>query len=46
MPIDYVWALHDFHPENEDEVPFNAGDRVHVLERDDLYGDGWWKVYL
>lgn len=44
MP-EYVYALHDFIPENEDEVTFNAGDRVEVVEKDDAYGDGWWKVY-
>ncbi|KAF9000253.1 hypothetical protein BDQ17DRAFT_1359916 [Cyathus striatus] len=41
--VDYVYALHDFQPENEDEIPFLAGDRIEVVERDDLYGDGWWQ---
>ena len=43
MP-DYVYALHDFLPEHEDEVSFRAGERLEVVERDDLYGDGWWQV--
>lgn len=38
----YVYALHDFVPENADEVPFKAGERLLVLEKDDQYGDGWW----
>ncbi|TFK43957.1 hypothetical protein BDQ12DRAFT_719130 [Crucibulum laeve] len=42
MP-DYVYALHDFQPEHEDEVPFRAGERIEVVEKDDLYGDGWWQ---
>jgi hypothetical protein len=42
MP-EYVYALHDFTPENDDEVPFKAGERIEVLERDDAYGDGWWQ---
>ena len=42
--VEYVYALHDFRPENEDEVEFRAGESIEVLERDDLYGDGWWKV--
>ncbi|KAH6914621.1 hypothetical protein BKA70DRAFT_1419581 [Coprinopsis sp. MPI-PUGE-AT-0042] len=42
MP-DYVYALHDFQPENEDEVDFRAGERIEVVEKDDLYGDGWWQ---
>ncbi|KAE9389360.1 hypothetical protein BT96DRAFT_980734 [Gymnopus androsaceus JB14] len=44
MP-DYVYALHDFTPENDDEIPFKAGERIEVLERDDAYGDGWWQVF-
>ncbi|KAG5641510.1 hypothetical protein DXG03_004839 [Asterophora parasitica] len=42
MP-EYVYALHDFLPEHEDEVSFHAGERIEVIERDDLYGDGWWQ---
>lgn len=43
MP-EYVYALHDFVPENEDEVPFKAGDRIEVLEKDEEFQDGWWQV--
>ena len=43
MP-EYVYGLHEFHPENEDEVGFRAGDRLEVIEKDHLYEDGWWKV--
>ncbi|KAM6501320.1 hypothetical protein JOM56_004334 [Amanita muscaria] len=42
MP-EYVYALHDFLPENEDEISFHAGDRIEVIERDDEFGDGWWQ---
>ncbi|KAF7302766.1 hypothetical protein HMN09_00911700 [Mycena chlorophos] len=42
MP-DYVYALHDFQPEHEDEVDFRVGEQIEVIERDDAYGDGWWK---
>ncbi|KAI0027993.1 hypothetical protein K488DRAFT_59864 [Vararia minispora EC-137] len=41
--VEYVYALHDFIPENEDEVPFRAGERIEIVEKDDLYGDGWWQ---
>jgi hypothetical protein len=41
---EYVYALHDFLPENEDEVPFRAGERIEVIERDDQFGDGWYQV--
>ncbi|KAJ7651638.1 hypothetical protein DFH06DRAFT_1282850 [Mycena polygramma] len=42
MP-EYVYALHDFLPEHEDEVSFHTGERIEVVEKDDLYGDGWWR---
>ncbi|TFY59977.1 hypothetical protein EVJ58_g5442 [Rhodofomes roseus] len=42
MP-EYVYALHEFAPENPDEVPLKLGDKIEVIEKDDLYGDGWWK---
>lgn len=43
MP-EYVYALHDFLPEHEDELSFHAGERIEIIEKDDLYGDGWWQV--
>ncbi|THV03340.1 hypothetical protein K435DRAFT_775024 [Dendrothele bispora CBS 962.96] len=42
MP-EYVYALHDFLPEHDDEVPFRTGERIEVIEKDDMYGDGWWQ---
>jgi hypothetical protein len=45
MP-EYVYALHDFLPEHEDEVSFHAGERIEVIKKDDLYGDGWWQVSI
>ena len=41
---EYVYALFDFVPENPDEIHFKAGERVEVVERDDVYSDGWWQV--
>jgi hypothetical protein len=43
---DVLWALHSFEAENDDELGFNAGERIILLERDDLYGDGWFQVRL
>ena len=43
MP-EYVYALFEFAPENPDEINFKAGDRIEVIEKDDVYGDGWWQV--
>ena len=42
--VDYVYSLHVFTPEHEDEISFRAGERIEVLERDDAYSDGWWQV--
>jgi len=41
---DVVYALHAFEAENEDELAFEAGEQIIVLERDDQYGDGWYQV--
>lgn len=41
---EYVYAVHDFTPEHEDEIQFKAGERIQIVEKDDLYGDGWWQV--
>jgi hypothetical protein len=43
MP-EYVYALHDFVPENSDEIAFRAGEAIEVVEKDDIYSDGWWQV--
>jgi hypothetical protein len=40
----YVTAVHTFVAEHADELEFQAGDKIEVLERDEAFGDGWWKV--
>jgi hypothetical protein len=42
--LEYVYARHDFIPEHDDEISFHAGERIEIVEKDELYGDGWWKV--
>ncbi|KZP00305.1 hypothetical protein CALVIDRAFT_595672 [Calocera viscosa TUFC12733] len=42
MP-EFVYALHDFVAEHEDEIPFRAGERIEIVEKDDEFGDGWWQ---
>ena len=44
LMVEYVYARYDFVPENEDEISFCAGERIEVVEKDDIYQDGWWKV--
>ena len=39
-----VYAIHDFVAENDDEIAFNAGESIIVLEKDEKYMDGWWQV--
>jgi len=43
MP-EYVYALFEFVPENPDELHFQAGECIEVIEKDDVYSDGWWQV--
>lgn len=41
--LDRVYALHAFLAENADELSFQQGEWVDVVERDDEFGDGWWR---
>ncbi|BGP53427.1 hypothetical protein JCM8202v2_000986 [Rhodotorula sphaerocarpa] len=40
---DVLYAVHRFEAENEDELTFDRGERIVVLERDEQYSDGWYK---
>ena len=42
--LETVYAIHSFEPDNIDEVGFNVGDPIIVLEKDEGYNDGWWQV--
>lgn len=44
MPPATVTAIHTFVAEHGDELEFSAGEQIEILERDDAFGDGWWKV--
>ena len=39
-----VRAVHTFVAEHGDELEFSAGEEIQVLEKDDSFGDGWWRV--
>lgn len=39
-----VRAIHTFVAEHGDELDFHAGDDIVVLEKDEAFGDGWWRV--
>jgi hypothetical protein len=39
-----VTAVHTFVAEHGDELEFSAGEPIEVIERDDDFGDGWWRV--
>ncbi|KAI9305573.1 hypothetical protein BJ944DRAFT_200818 [Cunninghamella echinulata] len=41
--LETVYATHNFIAENSDEISFNVGEPVIVLEKDDGYQDGWWQ---
>ena len=44
MQNEIVYAIHSFEAEADDEIAFNAGDSIIVLEKDEKYMDGWWQV--
>lgn len=39
-----VRAAHTFVAEHGDELEFQAGEEIQVIEKDDAFGDGWWRV--
>jgi hypothetical protein len=39
-------AIHTFVAEHGDELGFDIGDVIEILEKDDSYGDGWWRVSI
>jgi hypothetical protein len=42
--VEYVYARHEFAPEHDDEIAFRAGERIEVIEKDEVFNDGWWQV--
>lgn len=40
----FRYGLYPFIAENEDEISFQPGEKIEILEQDDQYGDGWWQV--
>ncbi|KAJ3004647.1 polar growth protein [Thoreauomyces humboldtii] len=38
-----VYGRHAFNAEEADEISFAAAEPIQVLERDELYSDGWWR---
>ncbi|CAG8474143.1 3472_t:CDS:10 [Diversispora eburnea] len=43
MYVETVYATHTFRAEHGDEVNFQYGEPIIVLEKDEMYGDGWWQ---
>ncbi|KAI8640458.1 hypothetical protein BD408DRAFT_419749 [Parasitella parasitica] len=41
--LETVYAVHHFEAENDDELSFQIGEKVFVIQKDDGFGDGWWK---
>jgi hypothetical protein len=44
--LETVYAVHNFEAENDDELSFQIGERVLIIQKDDGFGDGWWKVII
>ncbi|KAJ1907420.1 hypothetical protein IWQ60_011867 [Tieghemiomyces parasiticus] len=36
-------GLHDFTADHEDEISFREGECIVVIEKDEVYNDGWWQ---
>lgn len=43
--LETVYVTHNFDAENDDEIALKAGEPVIVIEKDEEFKDGWWKVY-
>ncbi|KAJ9062837.1 hypothetical protein DSO57_1006285 [Entomophthora muscae] len=43
MEGEIVYAIHNFEASVEDEISLEAGEAILVIEKDDLYNDGWWQ---
>ncbi|KAG2173199.1 hypothetical protein INT43_004573 [Umbelopsis isabellina] len=41
--MEVVYAIHNFEAENPDEIAFQIGDPITVLEKDEKFLDGWWQ---
>lgn len=39
-----VYCVHDFAAGNADEISIKVGEKITVIEKDEEYEDGWWKV--
>lgn len=40
---EYVYATYEFVASASDELSLRLDDRIEIIEKDELYGDGWWK---
>ncbi|GBC09790.1 hypothetical protein RclHR1_09100003 [Rhizophagus clarus] len=38
-----VYAIYPYQATRDDEIDFDYGEPIIIIERDDMYGDGWWK---
>lgn len=44
--LETVYVTHNFDAENDDEIALKAGEPVIVIEKDEEFKDGWWKVCI
>ncbi|CAG8450047.1 14009_t:CDS:2 [Funneliformis caledonium] len=43
MTLEKVYAIYSFLADCDEELDFKYGEPIIVLEKDEMYGDGWWK---
>lgn len=39
-----LYSAHKFSAENADEISLAIGEKIVILEKDEGFNDGWWKV--
>ncbi|CAI2168977.1 19331_t:CDS:2 [Funneliformis geosporum] len=43
MSLEIVYGIYSFLADCDEELDFKYGEPIIVLEKDEMYGDGWWK---
>lgn len=42
--MEIVLVTHNFDAKQNDEISIRAGETIQVIEKDDAFLDGWWRV--
>lgn len=42
--MEIVLVTHNFDAKENDEISIRAGETIQVIEKDEAFLDGWWRV--